>query len=99
MFNSIILAMSETLLILFALTFIFKQGMYRLDAYSLKVKQVTIGIIFGLFGIVNLMMSITLAPGLIIDLRNPVVLVAGIFGDPLAHSVRQALSHCIVCSL
>ncbi|MEL7436357.1 MAG: LytS/YhcK type 5TM receptor domain-containing protein, partial [Chloroflexota bacterium] len=59
---------------------LFKQGMYRLEAYPPIVKQLIIGITFGLFGIVNIMMSIELAPGIILDLRNPLVLVAGIFG-------------------
>lgn len=80
MFNDLVLAMSQTLLILFSLTYVFKQGMYRLEHYSPIVRNVIIGIIFGLFGVVNILMGVTLAPGILIDLRNPLVLVAGIYG-------------------
>ncbi|WP_018413280.1 EAL domain-containing protein [Methyloversatilis thermotolerans] len=57
-----------------------------------RIRAVSSGLIFGLLGILCMMMPITLAPGVIFDGRSVVLSMAGVFGGPLPALIAAAMN-------
>lgn len=53
-------------------------------------RQVPLGLVFGAFALGCMQVRIHVAPGVIVDQRNAVVILAGAFGGPLAAGVAAA---------
>lgn len=79
--------MLQVVFLLIALTFIF--GILD-ERIAIGSRPLVLGVVFGCFGILNIMFRVELAPGIIIDLRNPLVIVAGLFGGGWAAFISAA---------
>lgn len=75
------------------LSFVFLFGMFlpRLNRLPHYVRNAIFGVMFGAFGIMNMISPFRLASGIIIDIRNPFIAVAGVYGGGIAATVSAAM--------
>lgn len=82
--DSLIIAMIQTLMLLFAVTFMFGLSINVLERYRSQYSNIILGVTFGMFGIFNMILGVEIVPGVVVDLRNPIVLVVGIYGGSVS---------------
>lgn len=89
--GNLLITLTQNVSLIFSLVFIFGLFLPRLVQLPRRVYQVIFGSIFGLFGILNLMLAVTLEPGILVDLRSPFVVVAGVFSGAVGAFLAAGL--------
>ena len=63
-----------------------------LESYSRQRRQLALGLFFGLVTIVSMHVKIPVADGVIVDQRNAIIALSGMFGGPLATLVSVPMA-------
>lgn len=74
------MALFQAMLILLGFLYIYGLFLPALRGRPVRTQQIALGVAFGVFGVFNLAQSVVLAPGLMMDIRSPILLLAGIRG-------------------
>lgn len=88
---STFLGLSQNIALLLSLTFIFGLVEPYLERFSTRRQQVIQGLLFGIFGIIGMLLPIEILPGVFFDGRIVITAVAGIFGGPVAAIVTGGM--------
>lgn len=86
--GTIFTSMLQVAINLLALTFAFSLAIEHFDRQRAAL---VLGVVFGSFGIFTLVQSVELLPGVLVDLRNPLVIGAGMYGGWLAALVSAGM--------
>lgn len=88
---STFLGLSENIALLLSLTFIFGLINSYLERISPRQQQVIQGLLFGIFGVIGMLLPIQVQPGVFFDGRTVITAVAGIFGGPFTAVVTGSM--------
>ncbi|MFW5748903.1 MAG: ATP-binding protein [Chloroflexota bacterium] len=70
----------QTVFLLFGFTFLFGQALPLTQRLPGWLRDLVFGVAFGLLGVFNLALAVILAPGIILDIRSPLMVIAAYFG-------------------
>jgi diguanylate cyclase len=77
---------------LLALLILVYSELLKWFAKSAQLRELFIGLVLGIGGVITMFDPIMIAPGVLVDGRNVVIGLAGLFGGPLALAVCAAMS-------
>ncbi len=83
------LALSTAIILVFV--YLFGLSLRHLEKLPTLYKRLVLGLTFGTFGLVNVMTTTTIVPGLVIDGRNAFVIVASVFGGWVSGAVATVM--------
>lgn len=78
--SNILLPLVQNTLLVLGFVFFFSIYFERLQTLPKLASQVIIGISFGIFGLINLLLAVEIAPGVVVDVRSPFIIIAGFMG-------------------
>lgn len=81
---TLLIGLSQNIALLLALTFIYGLVSPRVEQLATRVQDVVRGIVFGLFAAISMTLPIQLQPGLFLDGRTLVIIIAGMYGGPVS---------------
>lgn len=84
LFNN--LAIFATLVILYGFLLV------RFERINTNIRQIILGVLFGIFSIAVMFAKIELFEGVFVDQRNTVIILSGIFGGPLSAAMGALLA-------
>lgn len=84
---------------LLALLILIYSELLKWSAKSPQLKELFTGLLLGIGGVLTMFDPIMLAPGVLVDGRNVVIGLAGIFGGPLALAVCAAMSGSFIMAI
>lgn len=76
---AIILILASNTFFVLGFVYLFSIFLPQVQMLPTTPRNLVFGVTLGIFGTINMMLAVTLETGIIIDLRNPFVVVAGVF--------------------
>ncbi len=77
---TILIGLSQNIALLISLTFIYGLLSPRVEQLSRRYQDLVKGLIFSLFAVISMTLPIQIQPGLFLDGRTVMILIAGIYG-------------------
>lgn len=90
--SALLVSLGHNVTLLLALVFIYDLVLHSSRLIKSQCFRVIEGLAFGLFSILAMMTSIVVAPGHLLDTRNVVVFIAGVFSGPIAAAVAGSMA-------
>lgn len=85
--GELILSLAQTLGVILGFAFLFGLCLPHIKQTPRLYQNVLLGIIFGLFGLYTLAQSFFVAPDLVFDLRNALIIVASVYGGVISAGI------------
>lgn len=85
------LTLVQNILVIFGFVYIFGLFLPSFKQHPQLFSQILLGAAFGVFGIINMMFAVVLQPGIINDIRSPIILVATVSGGWLAGLIAAGM--------